>query len=227
MRIAPTARRRRFVVVILILAGALLCAGAAGAFLKHKRVSRANHLAVHYGLAQSSHNVSLQARCVARAVEEYDHSTDPGKAGIPPQAFRFLAPKACALAIQRGLVRSDGELSADGNSGQLLAEAGNKFGKARVQRMIFTELAVSPYHLAQSKSQVTRWDRCVAMGFSGYDAQQQRVKEGLPPRAVFVRAVRQACTIGMRRGLIPESGAPSVNVLRSLMAQATRAMSNG
>jgi hypothetical protein len=225
MRIAPTARRRRFVVVILILAGALLCAGAAGAFLKHKSVSRANHLAVHYGLAQSSHNVSLQARCVARAVEEYVHSTDPGKAGIPPQAFKFLAPKACALAIQRGLVRSDGELNTNGN--QLIVEAGNKFGKAWVQRMIFTELAVSPYHLAQSKSQVTRWDRCVAMGFSGYDAQQQRVKEGLPPRAVFVRAVRQACTIGMRRGVIPESGAPSVDVLRSLMAQAIRTMSNG
>jgi hypothetical protein len=227
MRIAPTPRRRRFVVAILILTGALLCAGVAGAFLKHKRVSRGNHLAVRYGLASSSGNVSLQARCVARALDGYNHSTDPGKAGIPPQAFRFLAPRACALAIRRGLVRSDGELSANGNSGQLLAEAGNQFGKERMQKMVFTELAVSPYHLARSNSEVTRWDRCLAMGFSGYDAQQQRVKEGLPSRALFMRAVRQACTIGVRRGLIPESGAPSVDVLRSLMAQAIKAVSNG
>jgi hypothetical protein len=144
---------------------------------------------------------------------------------MPPQAFKFLAPKACALAIQRGLVRSDGELNADGN--QLIVEAGNRFGKARVQTMIFTELAVSPYHLARSTSQVTRWDRCVAMGFSGYDAQQQKVKEGLPPRAVFARVVRSACTIGVRRRLIPRSGVPSLDVLRSLMAQAITVASSG
>jgi hypothetical protein len=225
VRIAPTPRRRRFVVAVVVLAGLLLFAGAASAFLKHKRAGRVNGLAVHYGLASSSDNVSLQARCVARAFEEYDRSTDPSKAGMPLETFKFLAPKACALAIQRGLVRSDGELHANGN--QLIVEAGNKFGKARLQRMIFTELAVSPYHLARSKSQVTRWDRCVAMGLSGYDAQQRRVKDGLPPRAIFVRAVREACTIGVRRGLIPESGVPSLDVLRSLMAEAITPASTG
>ena len=68
-----------------------------------------------------------------------------------------MTPMACDLAIDRGVVRSDGTLSA--NFFDLFNEAGNRFGKARIQKMMFTELAVYPYRLAPSAREVTRWDR--------------------------------------------------------------------
>jgi hypothetical protein len=210
--------RRRIVVAVLILTAALMCVAAASALVRHNRVSRANERAVALGLAPTRASVSLRDRCVARAIDEYDASTDPGKAGIPPRAFRFVIPKACALGIRRGLVRDSGSFS--GNAWPLFNEAGNRYGKARIQMMIFTELAVVPYRLKRTAAAVTRFDRCLAMGFSAYDATPAEVKQASPPRATFFRIVRRACTIGIRRGLIPESGAPSRSTTAALLRQA-------
>jgi hypothetical protein len=60
------------------------------------------------------------------------------------------------------------------------------------------------------------------MGLSGYDAQQLAVD--VPPRTLWVRAVRYACTNGLRRGLIPPSGAPKQAVVSALMRDALRAV---
>jgi hypothetical protein len=44
------------------------------------------------------------------------------------------------------------------------------------------------------------------MGYSGWDAQP--LKADLPPRDIFRRAVRETCTVGIERGIVPASGAP-------------------
>jgi hypothetical protein len=217
MRLGPTRWRRLFVVVVLVVAAALMCAGALGAFLHHKRVQRANDLAVRYGLSASHDAVSEVDRCTAALRDEYDHSDSAQKAGLPPHTLSALAPRVCSLAVKQRLVTSAGELKNDADGKRLTIEAIRQMGVERFQTMEFSELAVR-YRLVASANKATRWDRCVAMGLSGYDAQTSKAR--LPSRVLWARAVRRACTIGVHRGLVPKSGAPSAAMTRALMLQA-------
>jgi hypothetical protein len=211
MRIAGSPRRERFVVIVLIITAVLLSATGISALVRQ---------------THESPNADPVAQCKADALDWYAHTTDPGKAGFGPRAYGFLVPRACALAARKGVLRSDGSIAGT-DLDNLIVEAGNEFGTARVQKMMFTELAVSPYRLAPAAKLVTRWDRCVAMGYAGYDAQQEEIKKGLPARATFFATVRRACSIGIRRRLIPPSGAPSVPVLQMLMAEAALGARSG
>jgi hypothetical protein len=148
--------------------------------------------------------------------EEYNRSDSPLKAGFPPQAYALIAPKACALGVERGLVNDDGTMS-ERTGHDLMVAAVERMGVARFQTLVFNELAVNQYHLAE-RGRVTRWDRCVAMGYSGYDA--QRAQDRLPRRGLFFRAVREACTVGVERGIVPQGGAPATASLRRLLAAA-------
>jgi hypothetical protein len=194
-----------------------MCAAALSAFLHHKRVQRANDLAVRYGLARSPDAVSEVGRCTAALRDDYDHTDSVEKAGLPPKTLKALAPHVCSLAVEQGLVNSAGELKDSAAGKRLTVEAIKEIGVARFQTMEFTELAVR-YQLAAAANQATRWDRCVAMGLSGYDAQSSRA--GLPSRELWERAVRRACAVGVRRGLVPNSGAPSTATTRALMLEA-------
>lgn len=192
---------------VLAIGAAVLLIGAAAALVNHNRVARSKRLAVKYGLATSTKDVSLVARCSAAFRDEYETSSSPPTAVLPKNALVVLAPKVCAAGAQRGFVREDGTMTRENAESVTIATV-EKLGRARVQTLIYTGLAVSPYHLAKP-GHVTRWDRCVAMGYSGYDAQTAASKSTLPPRADFFRAVRVACTNGIARGLVPASGAPS------------------
>jgi hypothetical protein len=199
-------RRARWVpVVVISIALIALIAGGFGLW-NHLRVSRADGLAVQYGAASSTDDVSLADRCTGVMREDYDRSDDPGKAGLPPQAFALLAPKVCALGVERGLVQSDGTMSVQAGN-DLTLEVIEGMGAERFQTLVFNELAVA-YDLAEP-AKATRWDRCVAMGYSGWDAQP--TKEGLPPRERFFSAIREVCTVGIKRGIVPPSGAPVIN----------------
>jgi hypothetical protein len=77
-----------------------------------------------------------------------------------------------------------------------------------LETLVFDELAVAQYHLAR-EGEVTRRDRCVAMGYGSWDAQPS--KERLPPRQTFRRVVRKACTIAVERGIMPASGFPATD----------------
>ena len=105
------------------------------------------------------------------------------------------------------------------DSANVTIEVGTRLGTARLQTMVFTELAITEYHLARP-GHVTRWDRCAAMGYSGYDALPAKVKSGLIPRARMFRAVRTMCAIGIARGLVPPSGAPTRRNTALLLAEA-------
>lgn len=199
-----SAGRRPWLIVALVLGVAIaLVAGGFGLW-QHLRVDRANALAVKYGVAASKDDVSLADRCTGVMREEYNTTDDPGTAGVPPQAYALLAPKVCALGVERGLVESDGTMTEEAGY-ELTTDVMERMGVARVQTLVFNELAVAQYHLAKP-GEVTRWHRCVAMGYSGWDAQPS--KESLPPRELFQRVVRDACTSGIERGLVPASGAP-------------------
>jgi hypothetical protein len=199
-------RRARWIpVVVISIALIALIAGGFGLW-NHLRVSRADGLAVKYGAASSTDDVSLADRCTGLIREDYNRSSDPGKAGLPPQAFALLAPKVCALGVERGLVQSDGTMSEQAGN-DLTLEVIEGMGAEHFQTLVFNELAVA-YDLAEP-GKATRWDRCVAMGYSGWDAQP--TKEGLPPRERFFRAMRDVCTVGIKRGIVPPSGAPAIN----------------
>jgi hypothetical protein len=184
----------------------------------HHRVARANLLAVKYGVAQSKNHVSLIARCIGALRNDYDTSSAPGKAGLPPHAFAFLAPKLCARGVEEGIVKPDGMMSYD-DAVNVAREVSTRIGVSRLQTMIFTELAITQYQLAQ-RGHVTRWDRCAAMGYSAYDAQTAKVKNDLIPRSRMFRAVRDMCTIGIARGLVPPSGAPTRRDTALLLSEA-------
>ena len=114
----------------------------------------------------------------------------------------MLAPKICALGVEEGVVRHDGAMTRQ-NAENVAVAAIERMGQARVQTLIFNELAVTPYHLAKP-GHVTRWDRCVAMGYSGYDGQSAKMKSDFPPRARFFRSVARART-GSREGWSPRA----------------------
>jgi hypothetical protein len=198
-------------VVIAVMVGAM-------ALINHNRVARSNRLAVKYGLATSTKDVSPAARCTAQFRNDYDTTSSSLKAGLPPGALAVLAPKACALGVQQGVVRQDGTVTEE-NANKLTVAAIERMGPSRFQTLVFNELAVTPYHLAK-QGHVTRWHRCVAMGYSGYDAQSAEMNRALPPRAQFFPAVREACTNGIARGLVPPSGAPSQRDTALLLREA-------
>ena len=150
---------------------------------------------------------ALAARCTDVMRDDYKRSGDPGKAGLPPNAFAIAAPRACALGVERGLVASDGTMSEQAGRELALAVI-RRMGVQRFHTLAFNELAVQTYRLA-TPGKVTRLDRCLAMGYSAWDAQPD--KANLPPRPLFRHAVRAACAIGIKRGIIPASGAPVPN----------------
>jgi hypothetical protein len=205
-------------IVVLAIGAGLLVIGGAAAIVSHHRVAHSNRLAVKYGLATSTKQVSLVARCTAALRDEYDTASAPARAVIPPGAWTVLAPNICALGVQEGVVRQDGTMTRQ--DGEKVAVATfERMGQARVQTMMFNELAVTPYRLAKP-GHVTRWDRCLAMGYSAYDGLSAEMKSDLPTRARFFRAVRSACTNGIARGLVPPSGAPSQHDTSLLLAEA-------
>jgi hypothetical protein len=198
-------RRAPWVLVGVVSIVVITLVAAVGLW-NHPRVSRADGLAVKYGAASSTDDVGLADRCTGVMREDYDRSDDPGKAGVGPQAFALLAPKVCALGVERGLVQSDGTMSVQAGK-DLTVEVIEGMGTDRFLTLAFNELAVV-YELAEP-GEATRWDRCVAMGYSGWDAQP--TKEGLPPRERFFRAIREVCTVAIKRGIVPPSGAPAIN----------------
>jgi hypothetical protein len=201
----------------LVVLGLAIVGTGAGVLVSHHRVDRANKDAVKYGVAGSTKHVSLTARC-AGAVHAYYDTKSPLKTGIPPHFVTFLAPKVCAHAVQEGFVHPDGSMSYD-DIANSTAQVMSQVGMTRVQTMVFTELAVNPYHLARQGA-VTRLDRCLAMGYSGYDAQKPAVKRDFPARSRFFRAVREACTNGIALGLVPPTGAPTRRNTALLMREA-------
>jgi hypothetical protein len=209
--------RRWLRIVFLVVVGLAIVGVGAGALLSHQRIDRANKDAVKYGVASSTKHVSLTARC-AGAVHAYYDTKSPLQTGIPPHFVTFLAPRICAKGVQEGLVQPDGSMSYD-DIANATTQVMSQIGIARVQTMISTELAVNPYHLARHGA-VTRWDRCVAMGYSFYDTQKPAVQRDMPPRSRFFRAVREACTNGIARGLVPPSGAPTRRNTALLMGEA-------
>lgn len=196
-------RRRVIFVFVPVIALALIVGvGLWG----HLRESRADGLAVKYGAAPSKDQATLADRCTGVMREGYDTTNDRDKAGIGVKTYALLVPEVCALGVERGLVADDGTMSEQ--SGFDLTQAVvERMGPARVQTLTFNELAVSQYHLAKP-GHVTRWHRCVAMSYSGFDGQPSGA--GLPPRDSARRAFREVCTVGIKRGIIPDSGAPAL-----------------
>jgi len=64
---------------------------------------------------------------------------------------------------------------------------------------------VAQHHVARP-GHVTRWDRCIAMGYSAWDMRPSTTHK--PPRDLFRRVVREACTVGITRGIVPRAGSP-------------------
>lgn len=203
---APRRAGRIAALVIVPIVGIALVAGGIGLW-HHLRISRADELAVKYGAASSKGDVTLTDRCIGVMSEDYNRSDDPRKAGLPPKANAITTRKMCALGVERGLVSSDGTMTEEAGY-DLMRAVIEEMGVTRFQVLVFNELAISPYHLAAA-GEVTSWDRCVAMGYSGWDAQVS--KEGLPPRELFFKAVRQACSVGLERGIVPASGVAATN----------------
>jgi hypothetical protein len=199
------ARPLALAVIVSILALAL---GAGGVGIwHHLRESRADGLAVKYGAASSTGKVSLADRWTGVLRESYVHYDAPVKGSFPPRTYARIVPLVCTIGVERGLVKKDGTMSAhDGYT--LMIAAVRQFGVAHFQTLAFNELAVSRYHLAKP-GEVTRLDRCLAMGYSGWEA--ARYKTTVPRRAVFFRAVREACAVGIARQIVPASGAPVPN----------------
>jgi hypothetical protein len=199
------------------IAGMLVVSGGLAVW-HHTRVGHANRLAVKYGAAPSSRDATRADRCVGVMRDDYSHGGKALQSHLPPHTAALLFPKVCSLGVQRGLVRDDGTMTKE--SGHELTLAVIKgMGTSRFQTVWFNELAVNRYHLAKP-GKVTRWERCVAMGYSGYDA--ARPETSLPARDRFFRAVRRACTVGVKRGLVPRSGAPTVKALSRLIVTALR-----
>ncbi len=180
----------------------LLIAAAAGYVRMHDE--RADDLAVKYGAVSPNGEVTLADRCTGMLRESYNREGGAATLAFPPKAFAFIAPKVCAVGVERGYVESNGMMT-DEQSKEVGLVAIERYGAARFQRLVFDELAVSQYHLAKA-GHTTRRDRCVAMGYSGWDGQSE--KSSLPPREIFFQAVRQMCTAAIEQGLVPASGAP-------------------
>jgi hypothetical protein len=195
---------------IAFVALALTLAGAAALGLAMRQPARA-------ATARAAHAGSLRQDCVNELQREYNSSTNPRKVYLPAPIVRQLAPRVCALAERRGLLDAGVRL-ADTDAQELTTEVIGQIGVSRFQTILFTELAVSQYHLASTARLVTRLERCIAMGLSAYDADHAR--DSYPPRPRWAAAVRRACATGVRRGLVPASGAPREPVVRALMDEA-------
>ncbi|HSC48864.1 MAG TPA: hypothetical protein VLD16_01265 [Gaiellaceae bacterium] len=195
---------RRAATVVLVPVLLLAVGGGAVGLWHHLRERRADALAVRYGAASSSSEVTLADRCTGVLRDSYDRYDKPVKVAFPPHTFAVIAPRVCTLGVQRGLVAKDGTMS-EQSGYELMVAAVRNLGVARFQTIAFTELAVTRYHLARP-GKVTPWDRCVAMGYSGWEA--RRSQEKLPSRERFFPAVRETCRLGIERGIIPASGAP-------------------
>jgi hypothetical protein len=195
--------RRLFLVLIPVLAVALIV--GAVPLWGQLRESRADGLAVKYGAAPSKDEATLADRCTGVMREGYNTMDFPGKAGIGVKTFALLVPEICALGVERSLVANDGTMT-EQSGFDLTKAVVNRMGPERVQTLAFNELAVSQYHLAKP-GHVTRWHRCVAMMYSAWDGQASKTK--LPPRDLWRRTSREACTVGIERGIIPTSGAPA------------------
>jgi hypothetical protein len=183
----PRSRPRWIVPLAVVLGLGVVAAGGVGGW-HHLRLDRANALAVKYGAASSKGEASLADRCVGVMREAYTTTNDPGKAGVPPKTYALLAPKVCALGVERGLVKSDGTMSEDAGRELTLAVI-ERMGPERVQSLIYTELAVDQYHLATA-GKVTRWHRCVAMAYGAASTPSPRslacplaTSSGAPPAA--------------------------------------------
>jgi hypothetical protein len=196
---------RRLKWLIAVAAVLVLVAGGAAAW-GHARESRAAGLAVKHGFASSKDEASLSDRCAGVMIEDFETSTDPRKAGIGEKAFTVLVPEVCELGVSRGLVAADGTMTEESGY-QLTLDVMNKLGPDSAQTLIFNELAVN-YGLAQP-GKATRWHRCVAMAYSGWDAAQAQ-GASMPSREAWRRGARDACTEGIRRGIVPASGVPEV-----------------
>lgn len=199
--------RRRHVFALVAVVALALVVGAVPLW-GYVRESRADGLAVKYGAAPSKGEATLVDRCIGTMREEYNTSNNPGKAGIGEETYALLVPEVCALGVERDLVADDGTMSYQAGS-DLVVAAMERMGPARLQTLQFNELAVSQYHLAKS-GHVTRWHRCVAMSYSGFDARPAKERDGIP-RPLWQRISRDTCTAAVELGIIPASGAPALN----------------
>jgi hypothetical protein len=198
-------RRRQVFLLIFVSVLAVVVGGVA--LRGHVRESRADRLAVKYGAAPSKGEATPVDRCIGTMREEYNTSNDPRKAGLGEKTYALLVPEVCGLGVERDLVADDGTMSSQAGS-DLLVAVMERMGPARFQTLQFNDLAVSVYHLAKS-GHVTRWHRCVAMSYSGYDARSVKERVGIP-RLQFQRISRETCTAAVEQGIIPASGAPAL-----------------
>jgi hypothetical protein len=199
--------RRRPTVRAAILAATVvvLVAGAGVAFaLNRSSNGRLDTLAVQYGFAEPGASVTAAQRCSAAMMRDYATGTPQEKAGIGPRAMKQLMPRVCALAVQRGLVGHDSTMSYDAGYSTMQEVLGG-MGFAKIQLLVFTELAVR-YGLAPNAQAVTGWDRCVGMGYSGYDAAATPDRTALPARPAFRQMARNICTAAVAQHLIAANG---------------------
>lgn len=191
---------------LLAIAGVLVLAAGGSVAWGEARENRAAGLAVKHGFAASKSEATLPDRCAGVMIEDYKTTSDPRKAGIGEQAFTVLVPEVCELGVSRGLVSDDGTMTEDSGF-QLTLDVMNQMGPDRVQTLMFNELAVN-YGLAQP-GKAKRWHRCVAMAYSGWDAAEDQ-RSSMPSREAWRRGAREACTAGVRSGIVPASGVPEV-----------------
>lgn len=217
MRIVGTTGISRFKLVVLLVGAVLVFASIGFTIWNEARVREANGLAVRYDLVSSTGAAGASDRCAARLLDDYAHAPATETATFPRSAIRLLAPRVCALAAQRNRIGRDGGLTRD-DAQTLTLAAIRQYGVARFQTLVNTELAVHRYALASSAATVTRWDRCVAMALSAYDAMGSLRR----PRTTYAAGIRRDCARGIRLGLVPPSGAPSRAVTQRLFADVLR-----
>jgi hypothetical protein len=220
---ADRKRPRTWQIVVLALGAGLLVIGGAAAVINHQRVNRANGYAVKYGAAASTGQATITSRCVGEMRHEYDTTSDPRAAAIPSRVLAVLAPKICALGVSEHAVRKDGSMS-EAAGYRLTKEIAQRMGVSRFQTLIYNTAAVDTYHLARP-GHVSRWDRCVAMGYREYDSQTAKVKNYYRSRTHFFQSIRRMCTVGIARGLIPASGAPTRQEMTILLRETLAASS--
>lgn len=213
---------RRLKWLIAIALGLIAVAGGAAAW-GQARESRAAGLAVKHGFATSEDDATLPDSCAGVMIEDFKTSADAGSTGIGEQAFTVLVPEVCELGVARGLVAADGTMTEEAGF-RLTTDIVNQMGPARVKTLIYNELAVS-YGLAPP-GKTKRWHRCVAMVYSGWDAAEKE-RATMPPQEAWQRGAREACTTGVRLGIVPASGVPDVgspeaNHLFALVCAAAR-----
>src|SRR5436853_2806847 len=142
--------------------------------------------------AAASTPTAVTARCVTEENRLYKENHP---ATIGPQTWAVLVPKICAAGVAEGAV-SWGGWSSKQVEQTTSADVIKRFGVARMQTLAFNELALSRYHLARA-GHVTRRERCLAMGYSGYDGLTSAQQADYPPRATMVAAVHYACALGL------------------------------